>query len=93
MSFNRFMALAQAAFGGAGIAAFGALVVAGDVLLALVPLVVGTVLLAAANRRVEDLERVVEILYYGGAAEEEEVYVDPFGPFGWMRAASEGVEK
>lgn len=85
---NRFLLLAQAMFGGAGIAAFGALVVAGDFLLAVVPLVVGTALVLAANRRVEYLERVVEVMY-GGGDWDNELYVDPFGPFGWMRA--EGV--
>ena len=82
---NRFFTLAPASFGGAMVAAAGALVAAGSPLLALLPLLAGGVLLAAAKRRLEELERVVWAAY--NRQPEDEVFVDPFGPFGWLRAS------
>lgn len=85
MGLSRFLLLLQASLGGSGVFAFGALVVAGEPLLALFPLLVGTGLLAAADRRVRHLESVVYAAYAGPA--DEEWYADPLGPFGFLTPA------
>ncbi len=82
---NRMVTLLLAGLGGGNVCAAGALFVAGMPAPAVVCLVVGSVLLGAADKRLREWELIIHCLYNRGSGEDaEELYADPDGPLGWM---------
>jgi hypothetical protein len=93
------LVLSAAGFGGALLALAGALFVASLWMLAMLALVAGAALMVLASRRLPRLREVPFDELMAGSSlgspqavaireqEPEELYVDPDGPFGWMRAS------